>query len=331
MPEDNEGYQAVTAADVLSDIEDATGDATQLEKPAGEAVDPDEDVLEDEDQTAVDPDDEDEDGEDDADLDDDDDDDEFEYKLPDLIPEIEASPEALKRVKDYERGINKIVERAKAKEAELTELIPRVQAMSEWGQAFESPETAIEAYRELGQRLSQVHGLDLGAAEASTSKYEADDYGDDWEAAGFDSPGEYRAYVKAKAEMEAMIKPYQAELEKLKTERERAEQERQFRERVDKLAPKAIKALAVEDNGWKVTREMVAEAIQNLPQFADDPVKAVRMWHSDNRAKYMARKASEGSQRRTDMVKGKSAAQGHKMPDPGHVKAADILRILRDP
>lgn len=252
-------------------------------------------------------------------------DDEESYELPALLPEIANNAEALAKVKNFEKGVQKIVQRAKAKEAELAEMIPRVQQMSEWGDLLANKDTVASALADLVSKLSAYHQIPLNLTGAQGApNAQVDD--EDWESAGFDSPGEYRAYKRAISEIETKYGPKLGELDAMKQERQKASERKQFEDYLAEQAPRTIKLLAKADNGWTVTSEMVAEAVRNLPQFAKTPAKAVQMYFSDERAKHYARLQSEGKKQKPDMVDG-GRASGHQLPPVGQRTALDYMKL----
>lgn len=253
-----------------------------------------------------------------------DDDEETKFELPALIPEIENNPEAMAKVKNFEKGVQKIVARAKAKESELSELLPRVHQMDAWGQSLGNPTQVGDAFRDLAHKLAAFHNMPVEQLLGSVPGAQND--GDDWENAGFDSPGEYRAKKSAVQEIDSKYGPLLKELELMREERKQSAEKQAFATELDRVAPRVIKLLAKADNGWTVTKDQVGEAIRALPQFKDNPAKAVQMYFSEDRVKHYAKLASQGT-RKPEMAPQNRKTNGSEMPPIGQRSAVDYMRL----
>jgi hypothetical protein len=305
-----------SAADAVAELAADPGDEQQEDKPSPEepkSDDPTADEVDSEDEG-----------------DDEEDEEEDSSHLPDLDNEIaKLSPELKKRWEQQWKGVVK-------RESRLQEAEKRFEALASYEQAFADRATAAEAVRSLAEQLAKIHGQDvaeyLGGPEAAQQTYSEGD--EPWVREGFQYEGEWKAYRRAKEEAKRELADTygldQELIRDLKEERERAKSAREMDAYLDKNTSKVVNTLRVQEDGWPVTRDMVAEAVKNLPQFKEKPADAVRMWFAKDLAKHARAKAAAAYKKTPEMFDS-ATSRGMDLPtDPMEYRAIHAMAELSD-
>ena len=273
---------------------------------------------------------------------------EEEFKRPEMDPELAAMLEEFPQLKarwdQHLTGFESLVQDTKAKRQEAREALEivnheRFGKIMDFASRFDTsdPDTARQAYEDLGKVLSEHHKWE-GAPATPTAKalpetlpknlMEIEVDVSDWQERGFDNPEDFRYFQLVKEatrhELMAEMKPMLDELKAWKAERTTSKQKSEFAARLDKIAEPTIQELKATFAGWAVTRDMVGEAITNLPNL--EPKDAVMKWHSAHLAKHMA---AAGSRPRGPEMLPTREVKGHELPDPEDMGAADVLAQLR--
>jgi predicted nucleic acid-binding protein len=105
--------------------------------------------------------------------------DDDDYELPTLDPSLAENPVLLKRAQEYEKGVKKLINRVKEKEAERGNL----QNLAEWNKVLSDPETVAPSLKHLVKNLASMYNLDvydlyLGTVNDSTDdvSFVSEDY-----------------------------------------------------------------------------------------------------------------------------------------------------------
>jgi|GEM_PF-3781150 len=251
-----------------------------------------------------------------------------------LDEELAANPKLKKRWDEMEKGVQKLLNRAKERETAATNMLS-------WQTALSDPATARDALKTLAEQVAKLNGFTVQEAfgfQTSDPAADADvDYGDsEWERAGYQSRGEWLAEQRAKKAAEelyqklrAEVAPATQELERMRAERADAERRQQFERAIDQVAPKVIKRLEAQELGWKVTKEMIAEAAREMPRLAEKNLpEAVRKWHAGSLAQHLKGAASKTRAKAPDLVNGANS-RPRGTSKPAHERTAhDYLADL---
>lgn len=211
-----------------------------------------------------------------------------ELGFPALPPELAADPDISKRYHETQYGIQKVLRQQMEVKQELSKY-------GEIAAKLEDPATAQEAFLALAQLQRELTGIDpLAGLRGPAQREDASnaEVPDGWEGftlaqyheaqeLGCEFPSEYRMAKKLEARMEGKFKPFEQERDQLKAQN-------QAQAFIDAEAPKVIGFLAKTENGWGVTKEMVASAIKQFPNLKDDLPRAVKMTFPDEFANHKA-------------------------------------------
>lgn len=232
--------------------------------------------------------------------------------FPKLPEELAENAEISKRYEEVQYGISKVLRQQQ-------EVLQTLRPYEKLAKDLENPETAQEAYDFLGKHLieegilkpgvqPQVQEINSDEWEENRTAWEGkgltkDDYADA-QAKGFEYPGEYKAYKLAKSENDAKYAP-------LEKERETMKAQKAFNDLVDAEHPRVAGFLAKTENGWSVTKEMVATALKT-PGAIDDLPTAIKRAFPDEYANHKVQAAlkvqtAEGPEL---LTKGGSGAKG---------------------
>lgn len=249
------------------------------------------------------------------------------FKLdPDVanaLPEKER-----KRLEQQLLGLNRRDAQIRAAETDLDKL-------RTYDRAFADPDTAGPALRFLAEQVAKIHGKSvetmLGIAEATKpadekpdwrklgfSSQEEFDAAPEWEQKGFDSPAEYRLsqanealekkILDLEARMESTVKP-------IEDEKQAARNKAQLEQFAKDRAAKVEKRLQAEYPGFKVTPEMVVEALEHFPAFKEKPSRAVEAHFARRIAKHMAQLGSKGTRKGPEIGPTTGRTGGTQLPD----------------
>lgn len=221
----------------------------------------------------------------------------------DLDPILAESPDLKRR---WEIETAKLREKASSLKQEAL----RHETLISWGRALDDPSTAWDAYRQLGEKLAEFHQLPQPNPQSGSKDT----------AGGGEVSDPWQQELKREiAQLREMIEP-------IRTEREQTARERAFEQKIDAVAPKVIERLSRADAGWQVTREMVAEAVRNLPNLAQRPSEAVRKWFSDDRARHYSRLASV--RHSVPDMTGRGFKPAGSIKDPAQMTGEEVIRAL---
>jgi len=240
--------------------------------------------------------------------------------FPELPDELKGNPEVYKRYIETQKGITKVLSQAKEGKTEAEKALEILKPYRHFVDIIEGDDkvAAANALKFIAQQIK----VDLGQVEAP------DDGTPAWQKEGFEYEGEYKAYQRAKAdalkEFEAKFGPTVEEFQQQKQEQTQA---KEFQSFIDKEAPSVMGFLAKTENGWGVTKDMVAEAARQFPNMKDDLAKAVKMTFVDEFAAHKAgtTKTKEGP----EMLSG-STSRAKVMPtgDPEEWSIHDIAKAI---
>jgi hypothetical protein len=212
-----------------------------------------------------------------------------ELGFPALPPELAEKPDIAKRYHETQYGIQKVLRQQQAIKNDLMDLDTFVEGIK-------TPETTQDGFDFLVNYIRDVTGIDVTTKYRSGSNRQESTYEEDLPAGwdgftlaqyeeaqelGCEFPSEYRTAKKLEARMEAKFKPYEQERELSRTQ----SQAQAF---LDTEAPRVIGFLAKTENGWGVTKDMVAQAIKEFPNLKDDLPKAVKRTFPDEYASHKA-------------------------------------------
>lgn len=273
---------------------------------------------------------------------------EDEFKLPPLDDQVakalDDNPALKERWELQIKGVENIVELAKAARAEAQEIVgsEKLQTMMAWGDLFQDPEQVVTAYQKLGTLLAKQHGIDpssLGTAAtadpsgaktdpntqvALTGPIEVDSTG--WYEAGYGSEEDFRFFLvtkeTAKREALAELKPMIDAMKEWQVERQQTKEKSAFEQKLDGILEPTIKAVEAQYSGWKPSREQVADAVRQLPQL--EPAEAVARWCSKEIIAHMTKVAGDNAQRGPELLP-KADPKGTQLAEPEDLTAADVL------
>jgi len=247
---------------------------------------------------------------------------EEEFDVPALREDVletlqEHNPEAIKSWENSWKGLEKRERRLEKEQKEWEGFTAEYQSL------FTDPDVAAQKIAGLIQNLSQYHGKNIsqlmGVQPATTQEADLD--------VEFVTDGERLSYEKANAvekrqmELEARIARFEKEQENA---RARAEQEA-F---VDSVAPKVAKQAEKSYSGFKVTREMVAEALRSFPQLKDAPLEAVAARYAKELYAHAAKSSRELSAKRGPDMLPKVQGRGAAVKSAEEYSAKDALAEL---
>lgn len=241
--------------------------------------------------------------------------DESEPDVPSLDSAIEAAltdkPELIQRWREQWKGLQK----REAKQAEWQEGIDSV---------FSDPDYAREAVPVFISRIAEHHGMTLEELIGGNRSDELtvpdpdafDNYTDEIIAT--------RQYLETKQERE--LRALRDELDALKAHQAQTSQKAERDKALDQALGQVQRVFDKEHQGFKVTRKMLAEAVEQFPHL--EPVKAVKAAQVDalvaHRGKVVANAHKVDV---SPMLKGQTG-KGHALPDdPTEIKAAHILAL----
>ena len=333
MPDESTGSEStttqandpldITASSIMgdNDQDDADDDSSESESEnlADAESESDEDDESEDDESEIDPD------------SDDDDDEENTPSTLALDPKIAGKlpADVVERYNQQAKGIEKRAAQVADAETKVVGITETWNNIVQWENALASPKDAPTAVKALLDGIAASHNWTREQLAEYVGLSASDSSGQpEWERLGFEFESEYKVYLRAKADAvkESGIDP--EILREFKTERERLANEKAFNAHVAEIAPAVIQRLSVKDNGWKVTPEMISEALQILPQFRGEPMKAVRMVHYRSLAKHYAQSGVEAAPRGPERIKSRGT-KGVSLPsDPMAVTASMILAGL---
>lgn len=252
------------------------------------------------------------------------------------VPELDAelaklAPHLQKRWQQQWKGVQKRERQIESRETEFKTKEEHFSQLTQVEQSLGNAATALDTYKRLGDLLKSTHGYTDAQLFGGTPKAESDAGAEDYESLGFDYESDAQVYQRAVQDAVAKavqrtkeeFAPFLNELEEIKTTRAKQADEAQQKTYLDKAAPRAIKQLAAEDSGWKVTPAMVSEALSAYPQHRDDPARAVRAHFSDERSAHIAEVAAKHSARPTVDLLPSGEAGGYRLKEPTEYSVMD--------
>jgi hypothetical protein len=275
-----------SAADAAKELETETEESTdQTETTAETEESTTTDVTADEDAT---------DEEDDTETDEED--------LPEL-PELDSklkealgdNAEALELWERQWKGIAK-------RERRLKDSEDRVQTFAAYEQGLTNKETAPGFLNHLISVVEQQTGLTKEQLLGLTA---TDNGQPQWEQEGY--------YSEKELELARKQQALEAKLSSLESAEAKREQEKEEKLWLDRQTPKIAKTIEGQYDGFKVTPGMVKKAIDALPQFKDEPARAVEMFFARELVKHASEKTAGRHKKLPEMLD-TSSAKGFEVP-----------------
>jgi hypothetical protein len=248
--------------------------------------------------------------------------DDDDYELPTLDPSLAENPVLLKRAQEYEKGVKKLINRVKEKEAEMGNL----QNLAEWNKVLSDPETVAPSLKHLVKNLASMYNLDVYDLYLGTVNDDTDDVSFVSEDYSTSSQADIDKLVEAK--VNERLKAYEEDLGYVRQKKEKEQTEVALNNYVKSVSTKTISSISQTDNGWKITEDMIKTAVQNLPNLLNDPIKAVRSYYSDERlAHYQT--LSRGKDKAPNLAPASSVVNYQFPTDKTKISALDILRQMQ--
>jgi hypothetical protein len=264
-----------------------------------------------------------------------------------LDAELAKNPALKERWDQRMKGVDKLVERNKA----------QAEALGSWNQiaeALEDPQRAFETYENIGRILADIHGK--APKTLTATAHAAQDKGADWKTLGFEDEDEFMASrlefdskegyqsfkkalhelqgpvidaLKAKiAKLEGDVEGTKAEREAAKAEREKAENAQRYNAWINATAPKVVEQIAKEDQGWKITTDMVDKAVRKFPHLIKTPIEAVYAAYPKELKAHYAKANRKDAPKGPELNTQTSRNAGVALPDdPEDWTAAKVLAI----
>lgn len=249
---------------------------------------------------------------------------EEEFDVPALREDVletlqEHNPEAIKSWENSWKGLEKRERRLEKEQKEWEGFT------SEYQSLFTDPDVAAQKIAGLIQNLSQYHGKNIsqlmGVQPATTQEADSE--------LEFVTDAERFAYEKAtSAERRAM--DLEARLSRFEKEQESARARAEQEAFVDSVAPKVAKQAEKSYSGFKVTREMVAEALRSFPQLKDAPLEAVAARYAKELFAHAAKSSRELSAKRGPDMLPKVQGRGAAVKSAEEYSGLDALRELQE-
>jgi hypothetical protein len=225
-------------------------------------------------------------------------------------------PELKKRAEQWAAGVEKIEKRNEEATRKLVSNIDTWNRLVPIENALANRETAPAMLRQIVDHVARAHGLDVHELLGSKPSEEFE----------FEYEADKKLVELAEKRMMARLGVDPSQIKGLLAEKQHRESREAFERHLDEVAPLAIRRLKKFD-GMDVTREMVSEAIRNLPQLRNEPAKAVRMWFTDQRAEARAAQATRKAPRGPEALRTVGRQPRDLPKDPMEVKASDILAL----
>lgn len=241
-------------------------------------------------------------------------------------PELLREPTIVEYLKQQEDGHRKLISQAKAEKE-------RMGNWASWADALGDPETAADAYEQLGEGLRKAGILKGAKAPAKAAASAPDTF--DW-TEHFESEEDYKAFQRAAdatygskiAELEAKLAKFEESQSKAEQNQQASRNEALYKSWLSENSPVIIERLQRDESGWTVTPEMVDEAVRSFPEIAKtDPVRAVKLYHSDARAAHIAA-AARGSATKAPEMPETAANEVTSSPITSEMSSREILDRL---
>lgn len=240
--------------------------------------------------------------------------------FPALDPELAKDEAVAKRYYETQRGVAKVLEQAKAGKEEVQQHLETLTPYVKYAQAFEDPNLKVAAFEALGKELG-ITGIAAPAQAVATEFGETDDYKSDLQSVYNKAKADAKA--EALSEFEAKYGP---DLTALRATREEQVKQKEFEAKVEKESKSVIGFLARTENGWGVTKEMVAQAMREMPDV--DPAVAVKRCFPDEYAAHKVAKATGAvTKKGPEMPSGSGSASRGKAMSDKHPLEASIHEI----
>ena len=247
---------------------------------------------------------------------------EEEFDVPALREDVletlqEHNPEAIKSWENSWKGLEKRERRLEKEQKEWEGFTAEYQTL------FTDPDVAAQKIAGLIQNLSQYHGKNIsqlmGVQPATTQEAVSE--------LEFVTDAERLAYEKA-TEAEKRAMDLEARLSRFEKEQENARARAEQEAFVDSVAAKVAKQAEKSYSGFKVTREMVAEALRSFPQLKDAPLEAVAARFAKELYAHAAKSSRELSAKRGPDMLPKVQGRGAAVKSAEDYTAADALAEL---
>jgi len=250
--------------------------------------------------------------------------------FPALPADLAENEDIARRYHETQFGIQKVLRQTQETKEALSKY-------ADVAAKLENPATAREAFLALAEIQKRETGIDPLAEFRRTETRQEIDIPSDWEGftleqyeeaqeLGCEYPSEYRTAKKLEARMEAKFKPYEQE-------REQARAQNATEQFLSQEAPRVMGFLSKTENGWPVTKEMVAKAYTEFPNLKDDLALAVmktfpREYASHKASVVLKAQGTEGPELLTKGGTGSKGAVLHTL-DP-EADSVDLIHLIAE-
>jgi hypothetical protein len=291
---------AVSALDILREMEAKTGEPKTEDTPTKETEPDDSEPEEDEDEDGAEAD-----GNDDETPEGEDSEEEGDH--PSLAEEVlatleEHNPDAIKRWNEQWKGLEK-----------------RESKMKDWEDGIQDLFTDLEYARETVpsflQKLAVSHGLTVAELVGVQGSVTADE-------------DEDRFATDVEREHDNVIRQLQKKIEQLESQQTAERQRAEHEKTLDQALGRVQKVFDKEYSGFKVTRKMLQDAASQFPNL--EPAKAVEAANARALVSHMSGKAAAAQRVNAPVMPKSNTSKGISLPDGDKLKAGDLLALLPD-
>ncbi|MBS1721398.1 MAG: hypothetical protein JSS66_00155 [Armatimonadetes bacterium] len=227
-------------------------------------------------------------------------------------------PQVLKRLQDRHRGLDKLVERNKQKQAELDEKSERYQVFETYDAAFKDKDHVGPALKHMIEQLAKFHGVTSEDLIGSPTQGETT-------ATATDRKFEYETdRAVYEAAREDAIKHIESTygLKDLQSERQARSQGQAVEAAVQRHFEVTARKIAAKEAGWKLTKEAFRQAVKNNPGL--QPEAAVRLEFYDDLKKHHSQLVNRSAYRPQDMAEPIQKKEKPRV-DPRYARFSDFL------
>lgn len=240
------------------------------------------------------------------------------YEFPVLDPELAENPILLKRAQEYENGVKKLVNRLKEKENQFITQDENVNTLLGWNEILSNPETVAVGLQHLVKGLCEQNNLDIYDVLLGIVNDNQENSFDKGYDADIDSLVEKK--------LKERLRDYEEDLNYIKSTRTQKVEAEKLQNYVDSIYDNVNAKLKKQENGWTLSKEEVAAAVQQFPNI--DPIKACKMYHSDSRLEFYQRLSRPNKKAPT--IAPANRAEGWTLPkNSSDIKAADIIKMMK--
>lgn len=256
-------------------------------------------------------------------------------QLEPLIAEaVKDKPEVLARLLQKEKGIQKLKSERNNLREELNTTSVKAQTLDQWNQSLfaSNADHAAFAIKQILELAAKAHNTTVSGllkyADVQISQ-PTDQYGNpipDYLAQGYQSPKEQELEQK----LNQVLSKFEAQNAEFERQRQENAKQAEQKKLVDEVAPRVIKTIEKLHNGFKITKADVAKALQEFPQLAKTPTKAVLALKAEELAKHYVKRSDTVSKPKsvgTPNVQAPSFQKSEKF-DPMSFSVDDALATL---